>query len=63
MRGRTRLVDTREGGHMSVTALVSWLFVFGIPAWLVIEELGVRADIWPALEARPGLTVASPARR
>jgi hypothetical protein len=47
MRGRTRLVDTREGGHMSVTALVSWLFVFGIPAWLVIEELAFVSTFGP----------------
>jgi hypothetical protein len=38
---------------MSVTALMSWAFVFGIPAWLVIEELANRFRIGQALDVRP----------
>ena len=36
---------------MSVATLISWVFVFGIPAWLVIEEVASRLGVWRALEA------------
>ena len=39
---------------MSLTALISWMFVFGIPVWLVVEEVTSCFGIWRSLEARPG---------
>jgi hypothetical protein len=39
---------------MSVTALLSWVFVFGAPAWLVVEELACRRGL-------PYVTLGDPA--
>jgi hypothetical protein len=36
---------------MWVATVVSWVFVFGIPAWLVIEEVASHLGGWRALEA------------
>lgn len=54
VRAWTRLVDGEGRRPMSLTALISWMFVFGIPVWLVVEEVTSCFGIWRTLEARPG---------
>jgi hypothetical protein len=39
---------------MSLTALISWMVVFGIPVWLVVEEATSCFGIWRTVEAAPG---------